>query len=241
MIRFSLFRIPIAVHWSFALIALFVLDQLQGPELVGWVVGVFIAVVAHELGHALTARGFGAHPVKITIFMLGGLTQYPAATRLSPGRRFLIAASGSAVGMTLGGMLYLVRNTDAMRGLFPFAHFMVWGVIFAGLFWGALNWLPILPLDGGNMVWHALDAITPQYALRIAKGLTVAAAVVVAYLAVQVWDYTFGAIFVGIIAFQGLRIPDRRQPQKPKSPQAPIDHSSLLSIFDERQERRPRD
>ena len=233
MLRFSLLGVPVGVHWSFALIGLFVLDQLQGAELVGWVAGVFIAILAHEMGHALTARHYGAKPVKVTLFTLGGLTQYPADAKLTPGQRFLIAASGSAVGMTLGGSLYLARNNDLVRDLFPFAHFLVSGIIIAGLFWGALNWLPILPLDGGNMAYHALEAITPRFALRIAKGMTIVTAAAVAFFALQVWDSTFGAVFVGIIAFQGLRTPERNATTTSPPPRPdPADEESLLSIFD---------
>jgi membrane-associated protease RseP (regulator of RpoE activity) len=239
MLRFSLLGVPVGVHWSFALIGLFVLDQLEGAELVGWVMGVFLAILVHEMGHALTARHFGAHPVKITLFTLGGLTQYPADTSLSPGQRFLIAASGSAVGMTFGGALFLGRNTELIRDLFPFAHFLVSGIIIAGFFWGALNWLPILPLDGGNMAWHALEFVTPRWSLRIAKVLTIITASVVAYLAIAVWDSTFGGVFVGIIALQGLRMPERTAPAKPRPRPAPVEEESLLSIFDKPQEEEP--
>ena len=162
MLRFSFLRIPVAVHWSFALIGILVLGVYEPGEVAGWIVGVFLAVLFHELGHALTARAFGAHPVKITLFGLGGVTTYPANTPLTPGRRFLIAASGSAVGMTLGGLLYLSRNTEPVADLFPFGRALVSGFVVAGLLWGALNWLPILPLDGGNMAWHALEAVTPR-------------------------------------------------------------------------------
>lgn len=232
MLRFSVFRIPVAVHWSFVFIGVLVLNQFEIPEVVGFVVGVFIAVLSHELGHALTARRFGADPINITLFGLGGLTQYPANTPLTPGRRFLIAASGSAVGMTLGGLLYLGRNTDVASNMFPFGQAVVWGVIVAGLLWGALNWLPILPLDGGNMAWHALEFVTPVYALRIAKVLTVVVGAVVAYLAITVWDNTFGAVFLVVIAMQGLRIPERNAPPRP-SRATPADEASLLSIFDD--------
>ena len=239
MLRFSLLRIPVSVHWSFALIGIFVLGDLDIAEVVGWVVGVFLAVVAHEMGHALTARRFGADPVTITLFTLGGLTQYPANTKLTPGRRFLIAAAGSAVGMTLGGLLFLARDTGLVRGLFPFAHFVVWGFIMAGLFWGVLNWLPILPLDGGNMAWHALEFVTPRYALRIAKALTIVTAIAVAFLAINVWDNTFGAVFVAIIALQGLRMPERGAAAKPRPQPAPAEEESLLSIFDKPQDQEP--
>lgn len=236
MLRFSLLRVPVAVHWSFALIGILVLGTYSGAEVVGWVVGIFLAVVSHEMGHALTARSFGADPVTITLFGLGGLTQYPADTRLTPGRRFLIAASGSAVGMTLGGLLWLSNDSEFVTGLFPFGRALVSGFIVAGLLWGALNWLPILPLDGGNMAWHALEAVTPKYALRIAKGLTIVTAVALAYVAVDRWDNTFGAVFVGVIALQGLRIPERGAVSKPRPRPSLSQEESLLSIFD-----KPRD
>ena len=231
MLRFSINRIPVGVHWSFALIGLFVYGTYELARVVGFVVGVFVAVLSHELGHALTARRFGAKSVKITLFGLGGLTQYPADTPLTPGRRFLIAASGSAVGMALGGLLFLLRDTEPMRDLFPFGRAVVWGIVVAGLFWGALNWLPILPLDGGNMAWHALEAVTPKYALRIAKALTLITAAVVAYLAVTAWDNRFGAIFLAVIALQGLRIPERDAVPAPPRPR--VETESILSIFDD--------
>jgi membrane-associated protease RseP (regulator of RpoE activity) len=233
MLRLSIARIPIAVHWSFVLIGFLAIGQMEIAEVVGFVVGVFVAVLSHEMGHALTARRFGAKSVNITLFGLGGLTQYPADTPLTPGRRFLIAASGSAVGMTLGGLLYLGRNTDVALDLFPFGRAVIWGTVVAGLFWGALNWLPILPLDGGNMTWHALEIVTPTYALRIAKSLTVITAAVVAYLAITLWDNTFGAVFLAVIASQGLRIPERNATARPRPRPTPADEESLLSIFDD--------
>lgn len=233
MLRFSVTRIPIAVHWSFVLIGVLVIGQFEIPEVVGFIVGVFIAVLSHEMGHALTARRFGADPVTITLFGLGGLTQYPADTQLTPGRRFLIAASGSAVGMTLGGLFYLARNTDVALDMFPFGRAVMWGIIVAGLLWGALNWLPILPLDGGNMAWHALEVVAPVYALRIAKVLTAITAALVAYLAVSIWDNTFGAVFLAVIAMQGLRIPERNAPPRPRPRSTSADQESLLSIFDD--------
>ncbi len=232
MLRFSVFGIPVGLHWTFALIGVIAIRNNPIELVVAFVVGVFIAVLAHELGHALTARAFGARPVKITLMGLGGLTQYPVTPQLTPGRRFLIAASGSAVGMTLGGAVFLMRNTDFARDLFDYGYMIGVGIVIAGLIWGALNWLPILPLDGGNMVWHALEIIVPRHALRIAKGLTIVSAAAVVYLAINLWDNTFGAVFVAIIALQGLQIRDPNA-ARPRPQPSRVDESSLLSIFDD--------
>jgi stage IV sporulation protein FB len=235
MLRFSVFGIPVGLHWTFALIGIIAIGNNPLELVVAFVVGVFIAVLAHELGHALTARAFGARPVKITLMGLGGLTQYPVTPQLTPGRRFLIAASGSAVGMTLGGAVFLFRNSDFARDLFDYGYMIGVGIVIAGLVWGALNWLPILPLDGGNMVWHALEIVMPRHALRIAKGLTIISAAVVVYLAINLWDNTFGAVFVAIIALQGLQIRDPNA-TRPRPRPGPAEESSLLSIFDDPRE-----
>lgn len=232
MLRLRLFGIPVGVHWTFAIIGVLAIGNNPIELVVAFVVGVFIAVLAHEMGHALTARAFGASPVKITLMGLGGLTQYPLSASLTPGRRFLIAASGSAVGMTLGGAVYSIRNTQFARELFDYGYMVGVGIVLAGLLWGALNWLPILPLDGGNMAWHALELVTPRRALTIAKGLTVVTTAVVVYLAINLWDNTFGAVFIAIIALQGLQIRDPNSP-KPEPRATQPDDGSLLSIFDD--------
>lgn len=232
MLRFSVFGIPVGVHWSFALLGVLVINNNPIQLVAGFIVGVFVAVLAHELGHALTARAFGATTIKITLFGLGGVTQYPVTTKLTAGQQFLIAASGSAVGMTLGGAVYLIRDSALAHDVPDVLYAVGVGVAIAGLMWGALNWLPILPLDGGNMARYALALVTPTHALKVAKGLTLIAAAVVVYLAIQVWDNTFGAVFVAIIAFQGLQMPDH-QAQRQRPPSTQPDPSSVLSIFDD--------
>jgi stage IV sporulation protein FB len=234
MVRFRVLGIPVGVHWSFVLIGLLVIGN-RLDLVAAFVIGVFIAVLCHELGHALTARAFGATGIKITLFGLGGLTQYPVTKSMTAGRRFLIAASGSAVGMTIGASVYLLRDTGFARGVPDFVHAIGVGVVIAGLLWGALNWLPILPLDGGSMARHAIEVFAPRYALRVAKGLTLVVAAAVAYVAVAVWQNTFGAVFVGIIALQGLQTPETH-PQAPRPRPRPTgDPGSVLSIFDDDQ------
>lgn len=233
MLRFTLFGIPIGVHWSFALIGIIVVTNNPIDLVVAFVIGVFIAVLVHELGHALMARAFGADSIKITLFGLGGVTQYPVTTKLTAGQQFLIAASGSGVGMTLGGSVYLMRRSSLAHDMPRFVFAIGVGIVIAGLLWGALNWLPILPLDGGNMTRYALATVTPKYALRIAKALTVITAALFIYLAIEVWDNTFGAVFIAIIAYQGLQTPESGARRPSSRPPAQADSGSLLSIFDD--------
>lgn len=168
-----------------------------------WVLVVFLAVLLHELGHALMARHYGATPVSITLFALGGVTVYPAIEELTPGKRFVISAMGSVVGIVTGGVIGLLW----LAGLFDAATRVVrvaaLSYIWAGLGWGVLNWIPIRPLDGGAMLTSALEIVMPQRAIPVAKAVSavfgVGAAVLLWY-----WGQTFGAFFVLLITAMGL-------------------------------------
>ncbi len=205
MITFSLLGIPVRVHFSFALIAVLALGQLEGAEIVAWTAAAFLAVLAHEAGHAFTARHYGAKSVAITLFALGGVTTFPTTTELSPGKRFVISAAGSAVGVSLGGALLLARSAGWFDSTSDFAWVTIGSFIYVALVWGILNWLPILPLDGGHMVVSLLEMVTPRRALGIAKVVSVVTGMAAAVAAVVVLDSPFLAFFVGFIVVTGLQ------------------------------------
>ena len=204
VLRFPLLGVPVSIHWSFLFVAVFGLGVYSGWEIAAWTGAVLIAVLLHESGHAFTAKAFGASPVSITLFALGGFTSWSASRTLGPGRRFIVSAAGSAVGIAAGlGVIALSRS-----GVFDGVPDLVWvflqSFVWAGLVWGILNWIPILPLDGGHMLQHALEIFTPTKAKPVARWISVvtgAAVVAVAFY----YGETFLAIFVAMITFMGFR------------------------------------
>ena len=65
-LHFSLLRIPVRVHPMFWVLSLILgvsgsNDRDLRPIIV-WVVAVFVSVLVHEMGHALTIRALGAQP-----------------------------------------------------------------------------------------------------------------------------------------------------------------------------------
>ena len=203
MLRFQLGPIPVSVHFSFLLILYFTYtwtDDLQEAALLG--LGIFCGVLLHETGHALTARSFGAADVAISIFVLGGVTTYKPPTGLSAGRRFLIAASGSA--LAIAGALPVLFATRADLITSQTLGLVTDGFIFAGLFWGLLNWVPIRPLDGGQMLTSALQIFWPELGANIAKVVSV-----IFTGGAAIWLINSGqglfAMYVVLIGFIGLR------------------------------------
>lgn len=221
--RFDIGEIPVRVHFSFLVIAFF------GPRrdvegIVVWTVAVFLAVLAHEAGHAFTARAYGIGSVSITLFALGGATMFPASAELTPGKRFVISAAGSAVGIVLGGIVGLLWLNGAFDDSSPIVRLAAISFIWAALGWGILNWIPIRPLDGGQMLTSALEIVAPRRGSTIARvisGIVGATIVVIAY----VYGQEFLAIFVAFITIVGLRadpsLPDA-EPQPGLDPQEPV-------------------
>lgn len=196
-------RIPVSVHFSFLLILYFTYtwtDDLQEAALLG--LGIFGGVLLHETGHALTARKFRAADVAISIFVLGGVTTYKPPTGLSAGRRFLIAGSGSALAIAGALPLLLATRADLITNqtLGPITD----GFIFAALVWGILNWIPIRPLDGGQMMTSALQIFWPERGANIAKVISVLFTGGIAIWLVNSGQGLF-AMYVVLIGFIGLR------------------------------------
>ena len=218
VLRFPFFGVPVSIHLSFGLVVLFGLGSYRGWDLAAWTGAVFVAVLLHESGHAFTAKRFGAASVAITLFALGGYTTWRPIQPLGPGRRFVISAAGSAVGITLGlGVLLAGRN--GLFGSAPEVVFTFLNVfILAGLVWGVLNWVPILPLDGGHMLESLLEIVAPARAAVVARVVSVGVGVILIGVAL-VYGQTFLAIFLGLIVLSGVRSrPSSSQSAPPPAP-----------------------
>ncbi|MCI0425301.1 MAG: hypothetical protein L0Z47_05535 [Actinobacteria bacterium] len=196
LVTFKLFAIPVTVQASFLLIAV-LLGWTSGlgsvVTFLSWVFVVFVSIVLHELGHALVARSYGA-TVAIELNGFGGLTRWAVPEgELSPGQRAAVAAAGSAVGLVLGGLVWVI---SAVVGPFTGTLGLVVRLgIYVNVFWGLLNWLPIRPLDGGHLFSALLAKVVPQSAARVARVVfTITAA---GALALAIY---YRLIFVGILS-----------------------------------------
>ena len=195
MLRFRLFGMPVTVRASFLIIAALIgFAGVGSPEFtIAWIVIVFVSILIHELGHALTARSFGSE-VAIELNGLGGLTRWNVpGGEVTPGRRALIAAAGSATGLAFGGLVWIVA-----RQFGPYdqlAGFILNSTIYVNVFWGLLNWLPIRPLDGGHLLETLLEKVAPARGDVIAKVIFVSTAA--GALAFAIWQRL---IFIAVLA-----------------------------------------
>jgi len=213
MLRFTFFGIPVGVHFTFLFIALIVGARGNRTEfgasaaLAAVLIAIFVAVLIHEAGHALTARYYGADDITITLFALGGVTTFSNDPPLPPGKRFVITAAGSGAGIVAGGGALLLTVAGVFEGMSELFKYSGQWFIFAALGWGVFNWIPVRPLDGGQMLTAALEIVAPhrgETIARIVSGVVGAALVAVTF---AIGSPLLGLYFA-FIALLGLRRQD---------------------------------
>ena len=164
-LRFRVLDVPVRVHPMFWLSSAMV--TWRGENIALTLVGivcVFVSVLVHELGHALVARRFG-FPSEIVLVFLFGLA---STTRMSPWKNIRIAAAGPLAGLALAAIVYILllsTSEDPLDFLRDYNSPKVWAVhmmLFFGIFGNVLNFLPCLPLDGGNITENLLELYGPR-------------------------------------------------------------------------------
>src|SRR5262245_46748492 len=208
----SAFGIGIYVHWTFALLPLLVLINDWGK--VGTAVfdlvligAVFGCVVLHELGHALAARHFGIRTRDITLYPIGGVARLES-TGNKPWEEFCIALAGPAVNVVIAlglGALWLamVATNPVIAAETLLGHFVYWLMVL-NIGMVVFNLLPAFPMDGGRVLRALLSGALGQLrATRIAAGIGMALAVVLAVVGIAYFQNPWLALIAGFVVIAG--------------------------------------
>ncbi len=217
---FRVWGIDVQVHWSFLLIlayGAFIYSGRSNP-LVGALYGIvvilllFVCVLLHEFGHALTAKYFKVNVPTITLLPIGGVAQLERMPR-QPLQEFLIAIAGPAVNFVLTLLLLPVAllvvgmgmgsaNPSSLlayaqsRMMTPSLDGLLVYLAFTNFALGLFNLLPAFPMDGGRVLRSLLAMAMPYVrATRIAVMVGRLMAVVLAFVGLN------GNIMLLLIAF----------------------------------------
>lgn len=225
--RFRLGSIPVRVHAPFLFLALFMAMNERDPRLIGiWLVVVFVSVLAHELGHALVGRAFGLTP-QIDLHGMGGTTSWTGGGDLGPGRRVAISLAGPFAGFLLAAlvMAFVVASPPPDR----FGQFAARQLMFVNVVWGIFNLLPLLPLDGGNVLKTTLDAMTKGRGEKPARMISIVCCVALLALAYTRSQWMLGmlAVLFGMTNLRGLRDADVRRADAVLAPAIDKAHLAL--------------
>ncbi len=158
-VDYSWIVIAVLVTWSLA-VGLFPGYSPGLPAATYWIMGavgalgLFVAIIFHELSHSLVARRYGLAMRGITLFVFGGIAHMEEEPD-SPRTEFLMAIAGPLASILFGAVAWGILAAGRGRWAAPVA-----GVL--GYLW-TVNWLlavfnliPAFPLDGGRVLRAAL-------------------------------------------------------------------------------------
>ncbi len=208
--------ISVYIHWTFAiLIGWIVLTNLwAGLDLVhvGWMVlfvlGLFVCVTLHELGHALAARHYGIQTRDITLYPIGGVARLERMPQ-KPSQELVVALAGPAVNVLImlallplisrfempeedGAQVFLIDETSFLPML---GIVNVWLAVF--------NLIPAFPMDGGRVL-RALLSMRMDRVRATEIAAFVGQAIAILFVFAGFYSNPF-LIFIGLFVILGAR------------------------------------
>ncbi|KPK33566.1 MAG: hypothetical protein AMS24_00815 [Chlamydiae bacterium SM23_39] len=193
MLRFNA-KIPISIHPFFWVLA-GLIGWLNSSSITGiliWVLVIVFSVLFHEFGHALTAKFFGLHP-RIDLVAMGGVTTYERKD-LKFYKQFLIVLNGPLFGFLLFLVATFILYLNFFQNIYIVSFLKITQIV--NIFWSIVNILPVLPLDGGQLIRIALEAAfgVKGFKMSLLVGMVVA-------LGFSVYFFIRGAFLIGAIFF----------------------------------------
>lgn len=225
-VNFRLFGVPVRIHPMFWLMSICMAGFDSRPSDVAiWTVAALISITIHEFGHVLAFRRYGIES-NIVLHAFGGLAiptgrsdlGWSNSPRLSPVQNVVVSFAGPALeilsAVALMGILYACGAYFDFRytGILKFLPVVFIGssiyfiqfindYILLSIFWGLLNLLPIIPLDGGRISQVMFEQADPRSGTRQALYVSMIAAGLTGVLMFVEFKSMFSVIFFGYLGF----------------------------------------
>jgi Zn-dependent protease/predicted transcriptional regulator len=210
--------IGLFIHWTFSLLILFIVyvNYKAGQNLtqilwsILFILCIFITVLMHELGHALTAKNFGIKTKDITLLPIGGLARLERLPE-KPSEELMVAFAGPFVNIVLAfitSLFITLPNTPeemvaqlengVNAGNF-FLNFYLVNIVLA-----VFNLIPAFPMDGGRVLRAILSyKLERHHATKIAA--RIGQVLALGFIFLGFFSNPF-LIFIGIFVFMGAQI-----------------------------------
>lgn len=208
--------IPIRLHFTFLLLVLWLavtgLDMKAVAAIIS-VVGLFLCVALHELGHSLVAQRFG-YPVRdITLYPIGGVAAIEGSP--TPRHELFIAIAGPAVNVVIAAVLMVILGVmgklpQAPEALRELGHDPLILLLQMNIMLAVFNLIPAFPMDGGRILRAFLGLrMGKAKATRIAATIGQLLAIVMGLIGLGVFGvvlgnrYNIGLVIIALFVFFG--------------------------------------
>ena len=181
--------IDVYMHFTFVLLVSWVAYANWRPEQslaaaaagVAFILAIFLCVVLHEYGHALSARRYGIKTRDIILLPIGGLARLERIPT-NPLHELKVALAGPAVNVVIAMGLFLwlklTATLEPISSLTLSTGPFLERLMAVNLFLVVFNLIPAFPMDGGRVL-RALLATRLEYgratqtAAAIGQGIAV--------------------------------------------------------------------
>jgi Zn-dependent protease len=189
--------VPIIIQPFFWLFAALI-GWLNSQSVIGtliWIGIILLSVLFHEFGHALTAVFF-RQKAQIQLVALGGVTTFQGP-KLKFWQQFLIVLNGPVAGI----VLFFLASLCLTLPLSPTVQGIVSTIRTVNLFWSIINLVPVLPLDGGQLLRIALEGFFGVKGFKASLVIGLIFAVILSFFFFLAQSFLIGAFFF-LFAFQ---------------------------------------
>lgn len=196
--------IPIRIYPTFWLLMILI-GWINSFSMLGtglWMLVIFISVVIHEYGHALTALAFG-QTAEIELVALGGVT-HRHGRQLKLWKEFLVVFNGPLAGALLACVAYWFYARLGKNPPNTAWTYIIEITLYANIFWTIVNLLPIHPLDGGRLLSIMMEALFGMRGIRISLLISGVFSLLIGLAAFAYHILIAGALFL-MFAFESYR------------------------------------
>lgn len=182
VLNFKMFGVPVQIQpWFWVTTVVLGWSQDSLSTLL-WVLVVLVSILVHEFGHVTAYRAFGSHGA-VLLYSWGGLA-IPAREIRGTGQRIVVALAGPFAGFLLAAITVLaainlgaqidfgvhMMIVPSLSALFPreaYVDHLYWVILvndllFVNFYWGLMNLLPVMPLDGSHVSRAILERGRPS-------------------------------------------------------------------------------
>jgi Zn-dependent protease/predicted transcriptional regulator len=217
----TFFGIPVSIHWTFVLILIFFgwrglasgLSNEATLAFLGFILLLFVCVLLHEFGHALTARRFGIKTHSIVLLPIGGVASLEKMPE-NPKEELLVALAGPAVNIVIAAILWPFADVSL---LFPESpedfvlfkaeiSYAISYLFFVNIMLVIFNMLPAFPMDGGRVLRAILSfSMQPHKATKVAA--TIGQVLAIGFILLGLFSTQVNPfiIIIGLFIFLGAK------------------------------------